>query len=87
MIHCQLKLRCRGFPLIIAHLQLQKTAQNILTTMHTIETHCLLKGAPHEGTDILTVDAMPRDSHEVAPARHDVTEQGKVTVVHIGAVK
>jgi len=55
--------------------------------MHAIETHRLLKGAPHEGTDILPVDAMPRDGHEVAPARHDVTEQGKVTVVHIGAVK
>lgn len=46
-------------------------------------TYCFLKRAPHEWTEVLPVDAMASDGHEVTLGCHDVTQQGQVTVVDI----
>ena len=54
---------------------------------NTISTYRLLKGTSHEGANLLSVYTMSCDGHEVAPARHDVTEQGKMTVVHVRTIK
>jgi hypothetical protein len=51
------------------------------------DIHRFLKGAPHEGTHVLPVDAVAGDGHQVALGRHDVAEQRQVTVVDIGAVE
>ena len=53
----------------------------------TISTYRLLKGTSHEGANLLSVYTVSCDGHEVAPARHDVTEQGKMTVVYVRTIK
>ena len=47
----------------------------------------LLERAAHEGATVHPVDAVARDRQQVATERHDVAEDGKVTVVDVGAVK
>lgn len=52
-----------------------------------LSSHRLLKGALHERSRVLTVDAVTCDGHQVASARHGVTEQGQVAVVDVGTVE
>mmetsp|Transcript_6767 Transcript_6767/g.19786 ORF Transcript_6767/g.19786 Transcript_6767/m.19786 type:complete len:269 (-) Transcript_6767:4030-4836(-) len=49
--------------------------------------HSLLETATHEGSRVLPVDSMPRDSHEVTPVGHHIAKNGQVAVVHIRPVK
>ena len=41
----------------------------------------------HEGPNLLPVHPMSSDGHQVASGRHDITQQGQVTVVDVGTVK
>lgn len=50
-------------------------------------SHRLLKGALHERSRVLTIDAVSCDGHQVAAARHSVAKQRQVAVVDVGAVK
>lgn len=45
------------------------------------------EGASHKCTSVLSVDTVTSDSHEMTFSRHYVTEQGKVTVVHVQTVE
>lgn len=47
----------------------------------------LLKGALHERSRVLTIDAVSCDGHQVAAACHGVAKQRQVAVVDVGAVK
>ena len=46
-----------------------------------------LEGAACQGAGVLPVDAVSRDRHQMSLRRHDVTQQGQVTVVDVGTVK
>ena len=50
-------------------------------------TYGLLEGASHETADLLSIDAVTRDRHEVALGGHDVAEKRQVAIVDIGAVE
>lgn len=52
-----------------------------------IITYRLLKGALHEWTRVLSVDAVTGDGHQVTPAGHRVAKQGQMAVVDIGTVE
>ena len=47
------------------------------------DVHRLLKGAPHQRAGVLSVDAVPRDGHQVAAVGHDVAQDGEVPVVDV----
>lgn len=55
-------------------------------TEHT-RPYRLFKRALHERPGVLSVDAVTGDGHQVPPAGHGVTQEGKVAVVHVGTVE
>ena len=88
-IHCM----CKLFYTELKY-QVHMTISSILHVRHlssciytTRRTHRFFKGTSHESANLLSVHTVSRDGHEVAPARHDVTEQGKMTVVHVRTIK
>ena len=50
-------------------------------------TDSLVPCSPHECPGVLPVDTVPSDGHEMTLGRHDVTQHGQVTVVHVDTVE
>lgn len=59
---------------------------NVLTILMHM-TYRFLKRAPHEGANLLSIDTMPCDGHQMTSTRHNVTKQSQVTVINIRAIK
>ncbi len=59
----------------------------ILQTYYVQSAYRFFEGALHERPHVLSVDPMPRDGHQVTTGRHDITQQGEVTIVHVGPVE
>lgn len=59
---------------------------NVLTILLHM-TYRFLKRASHEGTNLLSIDTVPCDGHQMTSTRHDVTKQSQVTVIDIRAIK
>ena len=59
---------------------------NVSTILMHI-TYRFLKRAPHEGANLLSIDTVPCDGHQMTSTRHDVTKQSQVTVIDIRAIK
>lgn len=53
----------------------------------SLPSYRLLKGALHEWSRVLTIDAVSCDGHQVAAACHGVAKQRQVAVVDVGTVK
>ena len=47
---------------------------NVSTILMHI-TYRFLKRAPHEGANLLSIDTVPCDGHQMTSTRHDVTKQ------------
>lgn len=46
-----------------------------------------LKRTSHKRSDLLAIDTVPCNGHEMSSTRHYVTQQGQVTVVYVRTVK
>lgn len=49
--------------------------------------HRFFEGTSHQGTGVLSVDTVTCDGHQVTLCSHDVTKQGKMTIVYIQTVE
>ena len=67
---------------MLAQRQHTSTIQSLFHNVRVC-AYRFLKGTPHEWAKVLPIDAVACDGHEVTLGRHDITEQGQVTVVDV----
>ena len=80
-------MRRRHFEYLKVHVTVYQVENDNVSTILMHITYCFLKRAPHEGANLLSIDTVPCDGHQMTSTRHDVTKQSQVTVIDIRAIK
>ena len=84
---CCVTAQCTLYKQLLQRSSITAVLSLIATSFFLVWTYRLFKGALHERADVLSVDAVPCDGHEVTARGHNVTEKRKMTIVHVGAVE
>ena len=86
-----LQEKCLSWRRILKYFKVHVTVYQVenanVSTILMHITYRFLKRAPHEGANLLSIDTVPCDGHQMTSTRHDVTKQSQVTVIDIRAIK
>ena len=87
LFHLESKMRRSHFKYLKVYATVYQVENANVSTSLMQMTYRFLKRAPHEGANLLSIDTMPCDGHQMTSTRHNVTKQSQVTVINIRAIK